>query len=72
MAAPPMNSPFSDELGRKLRNMLLLIEAGKIHPDPFDLLWAAGVCKDAGELWLARDLERVARRQLPNLSRDLS
>jgi len=63
---------FTDELGRKLRNMLLLIEAGKIHPDPFDLLWAAGVCKDAGELWLARDLERVARRQLPNLSKDLA
>jgi hypothetical protein len=72
MAAPPMNQIFSDELGRKLRNMLVLIEMGKIRPDAFDLLWAAGVCKDAGEVRLARDLERVARRQLPNLSRDLS
>lgn len=67
-----MGTGFSDELGRKLRNMLRLVDAGVLRPDPFDLLWAAGVCKDAGELQLARDLERVARRFLPNLARDLA
>lgn len=67
-----MSDQFSDNLGRKLTNMLRLIDAGVLRPDPFELLWAAGICKDAGELDLARQLERAARRQLPNLSRDLS
>jgi hypothetical protein len=67
-----MNQHFTDTLGHKLRTLLVLIDAGAVTPDPFDLLWAAGVCKDNGELRLARELERVARRLLPNLSKDLS
>jgi hypothetical protein len=72
LAATTMNSGFSDRLGHKLRTLLVLIDAGAVRPDPFELLWAAGVCKDAGELHLARELERVARQLLPNLSKDLS
>jgi hypothetical protein len=61
-----------DDVAQKMRIVLAGIAAGKIHPDPLKLLWAAGVLKDHGELETARACERVARRLLPALSRDLS
>lgn len=61
-----------DQLGRKLRVMIAAIDAGQLTPDPLELLWAADVCKQHGELTIARELQRIARRLLPNLSRDLA
>jgi len=72
MATPPIGTPLSEDLVRKLWLLRDCIDAGLVQPDPIQCAWASSVLKDAGELALARDFERIARRLLPLFQRDLS
>ena len=67
-----MSAGLPDDLAKRICVMLAAIDVGVVRPDPLKLLRAAGVLKDAGELSLALECERLARRKLPNPSRDLS
>ena len=67
-----MCAGLPDDFAKKICVMLAAIDAGVVRPDPLNLLRAAGVLKDAGELSLARECERLARRKLPNPPRHLS
>lgn len=67
-----MTTDIPDELARKLRNLLVLVDQGVVAPDPVELAAAAYLLREHGELELARRYERLARRVLPNLRRDLS
>jgi hypothetical protein len=72
MATPMVGTPISEDLCRKLRTLRDAFHRGRWQPDPIMVAWAAGVLKDAGELGLARDYERIARRLLPSYRKDLS
>lgn len=72
MASPIIGSPLSHETVKKLALIRDLINAGAMRPDPIQIAWAAGALKDVGELALARDYERIARRLMPQFRRDLT
>lgn len=65
-----MSDPdFPRELATKIDRLLEAIGAGRITPDPFDLLAAASTLREHGEISRADRCEAVARRMLPNLER---
>lgn len=66
-----MSTDFPRELGLKIDNLLILIHAGRVTPDPLDLLAAAHTLRAHGELVRAERCEAVARRLLPSLARNL-
>lgn len=67
-----MIADFPRELAIKVDRLLDLIAAGKIAPEPLDLLAAAHTLRDHGELVRADRCVAVARRLLPNLARNLN
>ncbi len=67
-----MTEPDIQAIARKMELLIAAADSGLTDPDPLELLWAAGIFKQCGELKLARECERLARHLLPNLSRDLS
>lgn len=66
-AGRPMSADFPRELAIKIDNLLYMIAAGRIVPDPFDLLAAAATLRAHGELVRADRCVAIARRLLPNL-----
>lgn len=63
-----MTDDIPRELAIKVDRLLELIAAGKIVPDPIELLGAASVLREYGELVRADRCVAVARRLLPNLN----
>lgn len=66
-----MSADFPRELAIKIDNLLILIAAGRVTPDPFELLAAAHTLRRHGELLRAERCEAVARRLMPSLDRHL-
>ena len=64
-----MSEPIPDQLAREVDHLLDLIHAGHIVPDPFELLSAALILRQHGELVRADRCVAIARRLLPNLAR---
>lgn len=67
-----MNNDFPRELAIKIDHLLTLIAAGRVTPDPLDLLAAAHTLRAHGELVRAERCEAVARRLITKLDRYLN
>lgn len=67
-----MSADFPRELATKVDLWLDLIDAGRIQPDPLQLLQAAVTLREHGELARAKRCVAIGRRLLPNLDKSLS
>lgn len=64
-----MSDEFPRALAMKIDHLLEAVAAGRITPDPIELLQAASTLRQHGELVRADRCVALARRMLPNLQR---
>lgn len=64
-----MSDEFPRELAIKIDHLLEAVAAGRITPDPIELLQVASTLRQHGELVRAERCVALARRMLPNLTR---
>lgn len=62
-----MTHDIGRELATKIDRLLELVSAGKLTPDPFELLQAAVILRQHGESARADRCVVVAARMMPNL-----
>jgi hypothetical protein len=67
-----MKRQLTDATLKNFHIILAAIDAGLACPDALDLLQVSHALKEVGELKLATEYERRARRFLPNLQKDLT
>lgn len=65
-----MKTDIPRDLAIKIDRLLEAITAGRIAPDPIDLMRAAFTLREHGELVRADRCVAIARRMLPSLERD--